>query len=403
MAVELRNADLLRDVRTLFRFGVVRDASDRELLERFLTDDHVEAEAAFTILVERHGPMVLSVCRHVLADSHDAHDAFQATFLVLLRRARSIRNRDSLASWLFGVAMRIARRAQYAAVVRRFHEQHAGDRTSARSLASNGHSECLTAMHEEIARLPERYREPIVLCHLEGLSTAAAAQQLGCAQGTILSRLARGRQRLRTRLAHRGHAEPVGVLAAAVPASIVHSTVQTALKALAGRTLLAAILAPSVTALTRVTARTLLMPRITLVATLLTTTSVITAVTIPLVGPFLQVRPQTSSIENRPQSDQVASQTKEQKLVLPRDLEEAFYRILKRDHEFNDPDWPFVIKVRGVVGKSLVNATFKHRVKGRPNEFDAVIESKRAVLRFDVKGSEKACQRRDQALGHRDG
>ena len=105
---ELRNADLLRDVRTLFRFGVVRDASDRELLERFLTADHADAEAAFTILVERHGPMVLHVCRHVLADSHDAHDAFQATFLVLLRRARSIRNRDSLASWLFGVAMRVA-------------------------------------------------------------------------------------------------------------------------------------------------------------------------------------------------------------------------------------------------------------------------------------------------------
>ena len=194
-----------------------------------------------------------------------------------------------------------------------------------------------------------------------------------------------GRQRLRMRLANRGHAEPVGVLAAAVPASIVHSTVQTVLEALAGRTSLAAILAPSVTALTRLTVRIQVMPRITLVAALLTTTSVMTAVTIPLVGPFLQARPQTSSTENRSQPDQAASQTIKQEIVLPRDLEEAFYRILKRDHEFNYPDWPFVIKVRDVVGKSLVNATFKHRVKGRPNEFDAVIESKRAVLRFDLK------------------
>jgi RNA polymerase sigma factor (sigma-70 family) len=384
MAVELRNADLLRDVRTLFRFGVVRYASDRELLERFLTADHVEAEAAFTILVERHGPMVLNVCRHVLADSHDAHDAFQATFLVLLRRARSIRNRDSLASWLFGVAMRVARRARYAAVVRRFHEQRAGDRTSARSLASNGHSECLTAMHEEIARLPERYREPIVLCHLEGLSTAAAAQQLGCAHGTILSRLARGRQRLRTRLTHRGQSDPEGVPAVPVPAAVVNSTVQTALNALAFRTSLAAIVTPAVAALTPVTLRILFMPRIALVAALLTTTSVITAVAIPLVGPLLPARSQTSSSDSGPHEDQVAAQANERTLVFPRDLEETFYKILERDHVFNNPDWPFVIKVRDVVGKSLVDATFKHRAKGKPDEYDAVIQSKRAVLRFDL-------------------
>src|SRR5260370_1347886 len=97
----MRNAALLSEVRVLFGFGVVRDSSDRELLERFLTADHGEAEGAFTVLVERHGPMVLHVCRQVLDDSHEAQDAFQATFLVLLRRASSIRKRDSLASWLY--------------------------------------------------------------------------------------------------------------------------------------------------------------------------------------------------------------------------------------------------------------------------------------------------------------
>ena len=112
MAGETKNAVLLRGVQSLFGFGVVRDLSDHQLLERFLTADRGEAEAAFTFLVQRHGPMVLHVCRQVLDDSHDAQDAFQATFLVLLRRARSIRSRDSLASWLFGVAMRVARRAR---------------------------------------------------------------------------------------------------------------------------------------------------------------------------------------------------------------------------------------------------------------------------------------------------
>src|SRR5271166_2708821 len=111
MVAETRDAGLLREIRTLFSFGVTDHSPDRELLDRFLAAEHAESEAAFALLVERHGPMVLHVCRQVLDDSHDAQDAFQATFLVLLRRAASIRKRDSLASWLFGVAMRVARRA----------------------------------------------------------------------------------------------------------------------------------------------------------------------------------------------------------------------------------------------------------------------------------------------------
>jgi polysaccharide biosynthesis/export protein len=109
MARETSNAVLLREVRTPFDLAAVRDSSDRQLLERFVTAGHAEAEAALTFLVERHGPMVVHVCRQALDDSHDA---FQAAFLVFLRRAGSIRRRDSLASWLFGVAMRVARRAR---------------------------------------------------------------------------------------------------------------------------------------------------------------------------------------------------------------------------------------------------------------------------------------------------
>ena len=184
-------------------------------------------------------------------DPHDAQDAFQATFLVLLRRAGSIRKRDSLASWLFGVAMRVARQARYAAIARRFHERHAGERAAALAQAGDENSDSLAVLHEEIARLPDRYREPIVLCHLEGLSTAAAAQRLGCPQGTILSRLARGRERLRQKLSQQGEVESAGALlatwlrpesAAALPAALVTSTVQAAGRDLAGR---AAWLRPS--------------------------------------------------------------------------------------------------------------------------------------------------------------
>ncbi len=114
MAGRSTNATLLRDVRTIFEFGVARDVSDRELLDRFLFADRAVAEAAFTFLVERHGPMVLSACGQFLDDPYDVEDAFQATFLVFLRRAHSIRKRDSLASWLFGVATHVARRREAA-------------------------------------------------------------------------------------------------------------------------------------------------------------------------------------------------------------------------------------------------------------------------------------------------
>jgi RNA polymerase sigma factor (sigma-70 family) len=392
MAGETRNAVLLRDVQTLFGFGVARDLSDPQLLEQFLTADQREGEVAFTLLVERHGPMVLRVCRQVLDDSHDAQDAFQATFLVFLHRAGSIRKRDSLASWLFGVAMRVARRARDTAVVRRFHEQRAGELAAASVAATNGPSERLAALHEEIARLPQRYREPIVLCHLEGLSTAAAAGRLGCAHGTILSRLARARERLRRRLTHPGRVEFAGLFVearvpqeatVALPAALVNSTVQAAVHALAGRTALTAIVTPAAVALTEATLRTLFMTRITLVAALLTTAAVVTAVAVPFVRPTRGSNSRDASTDKGTQGHEEKPRPIEQKMIRSRDLEDALYTILKRDREFNDRRWPFVIKVRDVQGKTLIDATFKHRTKGKDNEFDALIQARRAVLRFD--------------------
>ncbi len=390
---EARNAILLRDVQAIFDFGVVRDVSDPELLERFLTADHAVAEAAFTYLLERHGPMVLHVCRQLLEDSHDAEDAFQATFLVFLRRAGSIRKRHSLASWLFGVALRVARRTRDAAIVRRLHERHAGKLEAAPATAHSGTSEWLAALHEEIARLPDRYREPIVLCHLQGLSTLAAAGRLACAHGTILSRLARARVRLRRRLSQRGRVESLAPFVgpwlpqadnSRLPAALENSTIQMALHSLSGRTALATAVAPSVIALTEMTLRTLFMTRITVVAASLATAAVIAAVTVYLVRPTWRAGSHTTLTDAQTQRTREKSRPIERQTIHSRNLEDSLYKILKRDHVFDDPRWPFVIKVREVRERALIDATFRHRTKGNNREYDAVVQTGRAVLRVDI-------------------
>jgi len=237
----------LRYLCTLYRVGVVGDLTDGQLLERFVAGRDESAEAGFAALIERHGPMVLRVCRQILGDAHDAEDAFQATFLVLARRAGSVRKRESLASWLYGIAHRVARRSQADSSRRREHERRrAAMITMELSDDTDRHpSEDWPELHEEVDRLPEKYREAIVLCYLEGLTTEAAARRLACAQGTILSRLSRGRERLRQQLTRRGLAPAVGLLTAglsadgakaAVPAALAHSLVQAATQMAAGTT-----------------------------------------------------------------------------------------------------------------------------------------------------------------------
>ena len=175
--------------------------SDAQLLDGFLARSGEAAEAAFEALVARHGPMVLDVCSNVLRDSHDAQDAFQATFLVLASRAGSIRRRDALAGWLLGVARRVALRSRTDLARRRAYEGRAAEM---KTDLQQDRAESWPELHEEIGRLPERYREPVVLCYLEGLSTDAAALRLGCPEGTVLSRLSRARERLQGRLTRRG-------------------------------------------------------------------------------------------------------------------------------------------------------------------------------------------------------
>ena len=234
MAIDTLGA-ALRQLNRLFAKGVVAGLSDAQLLERFLTQGDA---GAFEALVGRHGPMVLSVCRGILREPHDAEDAFQATFLVLVKKGGTIRGRDTLAGWLHKVAHRVAIQANAATARRRTLERRVGQMAVATSTDGPAASDdWLPALHEEIARLPEKLRLAIVHCDLEGMTQAQAAAQLHWSERTIHSRLAEGRARLKRRLARRG-LEPDGAVLgtvllrearAAVPAGWSEATVRAAL------------------------------------------------------------------------------------------------------------------------------------------------------------------------------
>jgi RNA polymerase sigma factor (sigma-70 family) len=214
--------------------------------------------------------MVLSVCREVLSDSHDADDAFQATFLALLRKSGSVRNVDSVASWLHGVAFRIGRRAKADAIRRIARERRMAEIRALRRDSETCRPEHLPELHEEIARLPLRFREPLVPCYLEGLTTDAAAQRLCCPQGTILSRLSRGRDRLRARLTRRGLAPAIRLenmtapsedRVVRVPRPLFVSAVQVGARAI-GRPAPRALISASVASLTHGMLRTILWTKL---------------------------------------------------------------------------------------------------------------------------------------------
>jgi RNA polymerase sigma factor (sigma-70 family) len=234
-----RKNSVLGPLRTLFDLGAIGGMTDGQLLERFARGDEA-AELAFAALIERHGPAVLHTCRSILRDEHEAEDAFQATFLVLVRKARSLWVRDSLGPWLHQVAYRAARCARSAAVRRTAHERRATELATARCddrVAEDG-QELAAAIHEEIERLPERYRGLLVLCDIERQAHEQAARHLGCPVGTVKSRLARGRRLLGDRLKRRGLAVPTALPAAGLLSpspSLTDSTTRAAMLIAAGR------------------------------------------------------------------------------------------------------------------------------------------------------------------------
>ena len=159
---------VVRQLRVLYRFGVVGSLSDERLLDRFLARRDEAAEDAFAELVHRHGPMVLGVCRRILRDPHEAEDAFQATFLVLARKAAAVVRREKVASWLYGVAVRTAREVRDRAARRRAREECVSKPILVEPPDDEVPDELRAILDEELTRLPARQREPVVLCELEG-------------------------------------------------------------------------------------------------------------------------------------------------------------------------------------------------------------------------------------------
>ncbi len=224
----------LRDIQTLFSEGMLGGLTDRQLLERFVNRKDSSSEDAFTILLERHGPMVWGVCVAGCCPNETPRPTlrFQATpFLVLVRRASTVRVDDSLGPWLYGVSRRVAARARATSLSRRAHET-GGVEAVAGPAPDPDRAERLAILDEEIGRLPERHCAAVVLCDLEGLPHEEAARRLGCPVGTVESRLSRGRQRLRDRLARRGIAPAAAALwaemareaSAAMPAVLIRQS-----------------------------------------------------------------------------------------------------------------------------------------------------------------------------------
>jgi RNA polymerase sigma factor (sigma-70 family) len=222
---------ILRHVRTLL--NPCATAADGELLRRYLNR---RDEDAFAHLVARHGPMVLSVCRAVLRHRQDAEDVFQAAFLVLARRGSAIVKQDSLASWLHGVAYRLALKARTSAARRQARESMAPPAVASMPGDDLTWGEVRALLHEELARLPEQFRAPLLLCHLAGLTRDEAARRLGWPATTLKGRLDRGRKLLHDRLARRGLALATALGAAALartataalPAALVSAAVRAA-------------------------------------------------------------------------------------------------------------------------------------------------------------------------------
>jgi RNA polymerase sigma factor (sigma-70 family) len=213
----------------------VREPDDAELLKKFATGHD---EKAFESLVKRHGPLVQGVCRRILGDVHEAEDAFQAVFLVLVRKSGSIRKPELLANWLYGVACRIARKARIRAIRKENRERQAGKMPTQDQLLDLEWAELKAVLDDELSQMPERYRAPLVLCYLRGQTNAEAAAQLGWPTGSISERLARAREMLRKRLNRRGLTLSAGLLAllltekaasAAVSPILINATVQAGL------------------------------------------------------------------------------------------------------------------------------------------------------------------------------
>jgi RNA polymerase sigma factor (sigma-70 family) len=270
----------IRELGTLFNEGAVAMLSDGELLDRFA--ERREA-SAFEAIVERYGPLVWGVCRRVLLDHHDAEDAFQASFLVLARKAASVMPREKLGNWLYGVAFQTAMKARATRAKRRVRERRVGEMTEPEAVAGEHPDELLARLDREVTRLPEKYRVPIILCELEGKTHRQAAEQLGWPIGTVSGRLSRARALLARRLSRRDAPLTAGVLGvllahdvarAGVPPELARSTAQAASLSTA---MTGGVVSAEVAALTGEVLKTMLLNKLKLTTAMLLLAVAVTA------------------------------------------------------------------------------------------------------------------------------
>ena len=242
--------------------------TDAHLMECFVDR---RDEGAAEGLLRRHGPMVLGVCRRILHNECDVEDAFQATFLVLVRKAASIRPREMVGNWLYGVARQTALRAKVAAAKRGTREKQVRKMPEPKAEGGNLWSDLVPVLDQELSRLPDKYRSAIVLCDLEGKSYKEAAQRLGCPIGTLSARLARGRTMLAKRLTRVGMAVSSGTLAgllsekgalASMPPALVASTIKAVNLSAAGQATAVGVVSAKVAALTQGVLKTMLLTKL---------------------------------------------------------------------------------------------------------------------------------------------
>jgi RNA polymerase sigma factor (sigma-70 family) len=328
-------------IQYLRRTALLRDGAgltDGQLLTDYLSR---RDEAALEALVRRHGPMVWGVCRRVLCNYHDAEDAFQATFLVLVRKAASIGSRELLANWLYGVAHKTALKARATVGRRKQRErqvtpmpepvskdsgvriQGSGVRSQESGISHPEWKELQALLDEELSRLPDKYRVVIVLCDLEGKTRKEAARQLGCPEGTVAGRLSRARVMLAKRLARRGVVLSGGVLAAVlsqnvasagVPIALVSATIKAASLLAAGQAATAGAISVKVAALSEGVLRTMLLKKFKAAAAYLAITLIL------MLGSAMGFR--TLAAENEP-TNKEQGKLRDTLLVLDKQFWEA--------------------------------------------------------------------------------
>jgi RNA polymerase sigma factor (sigma-70 family) len=297
-----------QQIERLLQRGSLAGLSEWQLLERYATQ---RDERAFEALVARHGPMVLGVCRRVLLNEQAAEDAFQATFLVLVRKAPSLDQGKPLGNWLYTVAFRLALRIRATEARRlRREAQAARSRPGTESHATTPGDQAVV-LEEELQRLPERHRVPLVLCYLEGKTNEQAAEVLGCPRGSMSARLAEARERLRAGLARRGYVVPAAGLAtllasggaeAGVPVRLLSDTVRTALWFASEEAGIAGVVSTRAVALAKGTFRAMFVYKLKIAAAVMVAAAMLGTGATMLLKAASQASPPAQAVEHEPEA-----------------------------------------------------------------------------------------------------